>query len=103
MPQDENALEKEIQDKGLDAPRLTPQLIDDTIIYEQYFRVDNTTTTICYLGLKNGFGVVGDTSAVSLENFNEEIGRKSAYANAREKVWQLEAYKLKQELFDKGL
>jgi hypothetical protein len=34
-----------------------------------------------------------------MENFNAEIGRKIAHTNAREKIWALEGYRLKQELF----
>ena len=97
----EAAIEQEIQEKGLTAPRLTPEDIDALIIHEQYFRVDNTTTTICYLGLKNGYGVVGHSAAVSMENFDEEIGRKIARHNAREKIWPLAGYALKEALYNK--
>ena len=38
MSKDEVAIEAEIQAKGLNAPRLTPQLIDDTIVAEAYRR-----------------------------------------------------------------
>jgi hypothetical protein len=95
---DENVLEKEIQDKGLIAPRLTPQMIDETIVYEEYFRVTNTTCTICSLVLKNGYVVVGKSAAVSMANFDEEIGRKVARDDAREQIWALEGYLLKQKL-----
>jgi hypothetical protein len=94
----EKDIEQEIQDKGLNAPRLTPQSIDDTIVYEEYFRVSNTTTTICYLGLRNGFGVVGMSAAVSMANFDEEIGKKIARDNARAQIWALEGYLLKERL-----
>jgi len=96
----ELTLEQEIQDKGLTAPRLTPDLIDSKITHEQYFHVDNTTVTICYLALENGFGVVGESAAVSLDNFDVEIGKKVAKDNAREKIWALEGYLLKQKLYE---
>jgi len=99
----EQDIEKEIQEKGLNAPRLTPELIDETIIVEQYFRVDNTTVIICYLGLRNGFGVIGESAAVSMANFDEEMGRKIARTNAREKIWALEGYVLKQKLYEERL
>ena len=94
----EKDLEQEIQDKGLNAPRLTPQMIDDTIVYEEYFRVTNTTCTICSLVLRNGYVVVGKAAAVSMANFDEEIGRKVARDDAREQIWALEGYLLKQKL-----
>jgi hypothetical protein len=93
-------IEQEIQDKGLTAPRLTPEDIDNTISYAQYYRVDNTTTTICALVLKNGYTVVGKSAAVSMENFDEELGKKIAYNDAKNEIWALEGYLLKQNQFE---
>jgi hypothetical protein len=44
---DEQAIEKEIQAKGLNAPRLTLALIDAAITGEDYYRFPGTTLTIC--------------------------------------------------------
>ena len=99
---DEQQLEQEIQSKGLDAPRLTPALIDATIVHEEYFRVTNTTCTICSLVLQNGYVVVGKSAAVSMANFDEEIGRKVARDDAREQIWALEGYLLKERLKSNG-
>ena len=99
---DENKLEQEIQDKGLNAPRLIPELIDATIVDEAYYVFPGTTTTICRLTLKNGYSTIGESAAVSLENFDEEIGRKVARDNAKEKVWSLEGYRLKQKLYEES-
>ena len=96
----ETEIEQEINEKGLNAPRLTPDAIDEQIVYEQYHRFDNTTVTVCLLGLRNGFSVIGESAAVSLANFDEEIGKKIARSNAREKIWALEGYRLKQHLFE---
>ena len=38
-----------------------------------------------------------------IENYNEEIGNKIARENAREKVWLLEGYLLKQKLYEVSL
>jgi len=95
----EAAVEQEIQDKGLTAPRLTPDLIDAQVNYCEYFRVSNTTVTICAIVLKNGFTVVGESAAVSMENFDEVLGKEIARGNAREKIWALEGYLLKDKLF----
>ena len=89
-----------IQDKGLNAPRLTPKLIDDIIIDEAYYVFPGTTTTICRLTLRNGYSTIGESAAVSLENFDKEIGQKVARDNARDKIWQLEGYLLKDKLFN---
>lgn len=93
-------LEYEIQNKGLNAPRLTPSHIDSAIKDIYYHIVPGTTTTICALTLMNGFVVIGHSAAASKENFDESIGKKVAYDNAREQIWQLEGYLLKQRLSD---
>ena len=94
----EQAIEQEIQEKGLNAPRLTPENIDATIVGEQYFVFPGTTVTICLLTLANGFTVTGESACASPENFDEEIGRKIARTNARDKIWMLEGYLLKDKL-----
>ena len=93
-------IEKEIQAKGLNAPRLNPEHIENTIKEEHYHIVPNTTLTICVLTLKNGFTVTGESAAASKENFDEEIGRKIARDNAKNKIWALEGYLLKERLFN---
>ena len=98
----ENELEQEIQDKNLNAPRLNPTLIENAIIGEAYYVFPGTTMTICRLTLQNGYSVTGESAAVSLENFDKEIGRKVARANAKEKVWSLEGYRLKQKLYEES-
>lgn len=95
---DETELEKEIQDKGLNAPRLKPEDIDASIVDEAYYVFPGTTMTICLLTLKNGYHVTGESAAVSLENFDKEIGEKIAKDNARNKIWSLEGYLLRQKL-----
>lgn len=96
----EHEIEREIQEKGLDAPRLTPKLIDMMVADESYYVFPNTTMTVCCLTLRNGFNVTGESAAASPENFDEEIGRKIAFENARNKIWQLEGYLLKQRLYE---
>lgn len=96
----EQAIENEIQEKGLNAPRLTPAHIDSVIVAEQYYVFPGTTLTVCCLTLNNGFTVTGEGAAASPENFDEEIGRKISRENARNKIWALEGYLLKQRLFD---
>lgn len=91
-------IEKEIQVKGLVAPRLRPEDIDATIVSEQYYIFPNTTLTVCALTLKNGFITVGESAAASPENFDKEIGRKIARENARNKIWALEGYVLRNKL-----
>lgn len=110
MPND--AIEAEIQAKGLTAPRVTPQLIEATIAEEYWFTAAAALKgtpgesspslkllTICILVLFNGFTVTGESACASPENFDAELGRKIARANAVAKIWPLEGYRLKTKLF----
>lgn len=98
MSRDEAAIEKEIQDKGLNAPRLTPTHIDAQIVGESYHVFPGTTLTVCALTLRNGFHVVGESAAASPSNFDADLGRKIARDNARNKIWALEGYLLRSKL-----
>ena len=91
-------IENEIQTKGLNAPRLKPFDIDQAIVSEQYYVFPKTTLTVCALTLKNGFIVTGESAAASPENFDKEIGRKISRENARNKIWSLEGYVLRNKL-----
>ena len=111
-------IEQEIQAKGLTAPRVTPADIEANIGSEHYFtamdglhgahRNDSNTCyhspealdllTFCVIVLRNGFTVTGESACASPENFDAEIGRKIARANAIEKCWPLMGYALKQHL-----
>lgn len=115
-------IEKEIQAKGKTAPRLTPADIDAAIMSEHYFtaldgvdgRVEHfprsirsydaestvalACLTFCVLVLRNGFTMTGESACASPENFDAEIGRKVAREKAREKIWGLEGYLLRDRL-----
>jgi Phage protein (N4 Gp49/phage Sf6 gene 66) family len=94
----EASIEAALQTKGLNAPRLTPQMIDDQILSEQYYVFPGTTMTVCALTLCNGFVVIGESAAASPKNFDEEIGRRIARDDARNKIWALEGYTLRNVL-----
>jgi len=111
----EQAIEQEIKAKGLNAPRITPQHIDEQIVSAYFFTAENGVTgeenanycpsavyesalgllTFCVLVLRNGFTVTGESACASPENFNAEIGKKIALENARNKIWMLEGYLLR--------
>ncbi len=124
---DDQAIEEEIQAKGLNAPRVTPADIEANIAAEIYSTgldcaaeaagdargvfnriktdVDLTVVndslrllTFCVLVLRNGFTVTGESACASPENFDAEIGRKIARANAVAKIWPLLGFSLKQKL-----
>ena len=107
----EDQIESEIKAKGLTAPRVTPQDIEDSIACEVSFVVGNVLKdcpvhaslkllTFCIITLKNGFTVTGESACASPENFNAEIGQKIARENAKQKIWPLLGFQLKQRLYD---
>ncbi len=98
----EAEIEREIQTKGLNAPRITPEHLESLIKREQYYVFGGTTVTVCALTLNNGYVVVGHSAAASPQNFNEEIGRKIARADARDKIWALEGYLLRERLHEEA-
>lgn len=126
MSNTEKKIEQEIQEKGLNAPRVTPDHIDSVIsdvhfftagdgyagalsVSDEFNAMDESDRvieppkqldllTFCVLILKNGFTVTGESACASPENFDPEIGRKIAYENARNKIWLLEGYLLKESL-----
>lgn len=116
-------IKTEIQAKGLNAPRVTPQDIEDNIASEHYFTAaagvegwlrfgdpkasDSSeypdclkSLTFCVLVLQNGFTVTGESACASPENFDAELGRKIARANAVNKILPLMGYALKQRLHE---
>lgn len=115
---DDSTIEQEIQAKGLTAPRVTPADIEANIASEHYFTAAEGVfgaevcrgeqpsmgkqplllLTFCVLVLRNGFTVTGESACASPENFDAEIGRKIARENAKQKIWPLMGYALKQKL-----
>lgn len=120
-----DAIENEIQAKGLTAPRVTPADIEANIASEVFFTAEAGVEgaiasgqlharyhdehhgngplgllTFCVLVLRNGFTVTGESACASPENFDADLGRKIARSNAVNKIWPLMGYALKQRLHD---
>ena len=107
-------IEKEIQAKGLTAPRITPADIEANIASEYFFTADTpfegdypigfsdmrilSNLTFCVLVLNNGFTVTGESACASPENFDAEVGKKIARQNAANKIWPLMGYELRSKL-----
>lgn len=112
----DNEIEKEIQEKGLTAPRITPADIEANIEIAYYFTGEEALQfagqngspfvahrsmgllTFCVLVLRNGFTVTGESACASPENFNAETGKKIARQNAVQKIWPLMGYELRSKL-----
>lgn len=109
---DDAAIEQMIQAKGKTAARVTPADIDASIRSINFFTAAEgamdqdpaeldpalSLLTFCVLVLQNGFTVTGESACASPENFDAEIGKKVALANAKQKIWPLLGYALKEKL-----
>jgi hypothetical protein len=103
----EATIEREIQAKGLTAPRLSPADLDANIVHTEIVKHVSLTGQVlrwAILTTRNGFAVVGKPSvAVSPANDNAEIGTKVAIDNSRTELWPLMGYALKQALWEKDV
>ena len=95
---DNAAIEKSIKEKGLTAPRVTPERLNEVIKRCDYHVFPNTMLTVCCLTLANGFTVSGESACASPENYSKELGERIAYGHAKDKIWALEGYLLKEQL-----
>src|SRR3990167_1766171 len=54
--------------------------------------------TVCIIVMRNGFTVIGKSAPADPANFNEELGRKVARADAVPHLFPLEGYALREKL-----
>lgn len=101
------SIEQQIVALGLTAPRITPAQIDALVEQLSFHTsvIPGTTTTLASAINPSGFEIVTESAGcVSPENFNEALGRNHAIAkakaSARNELWRLEGYRLKQNLFE---
>ena len=84
-------------------PSVTLEQIENKIVQESYFRIPESNITHCSLKMENGYIVTGEGSCVCEENFDRNEGERLARLKAIDKLWPLEGYLLKQELYLKEL
>ena len=71
-----------------DKPSISQQMVDDFIVKVEVLRdpcLDRTA--IVKATLKNGFIIVESSSCVSVENYDEEIGKEICMNAIKDKVW----------------
>ena len=83
----------------LNGPKIDAAFVAAMIEKEEYFHFPESTHTICVLTLYNGFRVTGESACASLENFNDEIGRRFAKENAVSHLWPFAGFWLRQKLW----
>lgn len=66
---------------------VTTESVDDAIDTWNYHHFKGTTVTVCCIGLKNGFTVVGKSACANPDNFDPELGRELAYDDAKQQIF----------------
>lgn len=101
-PSSEQSLENEIVRKGKTAPRVSLSDLEANIRQTEIVKHTSFSGQIlrwAVITTQSGFAVTGKPSAsVSAENDDAEIGEKVAIQNAKEEMWALMGYALKQKL-----
>lgn len=56
--------------------------------------------TLAVVTTENGFSLVGESACAWPDNYDQDIGQRLALENAKNKLWGLMGYHLKQQLFE---
>ena len=95
-------IEQEILSKGLTAPRIKPGDVEANIADVEIVKHVSKSGQVlrwAVLTTSSGYAVTGQPScSVSSANDNAEIGEKIALQNAKEALWPLMGYALKERL-----
>lgn len=106
MPNPDQTLEAAIVASGAIAPRITPDDITANIAHTEIVKYVSITGQVlrwAVLTTSNGFAVTGKPScSVSSQNDRVDIGVEIAVKNAREELWSLMGYALKQRLHEEA-
>jgi len=83
--------------KAATGKRVTLDALNANIADEKFIKATDVLT-ICVLTLKNGFTVTGESACADPANYNQEIGERLAREQAKNKIWGLMGYSLKDEI-----
>jgi hypothetical protein len=101
---DDDGIEQALKAKGKNGPRVTPADLDANIVSTEIVKHVAPSGQIlrwAVLTVQNGFAVTGRPSAaISAENDDAAIGVATAVENARNELWTLMGFELKQRLYD---
>lgn len=91
-------------EEKVEAPAITEEYIAeilDNSEFEICTMFDKCTVVSCKL--PNGFVIVESSACVSPENYDEEVGVEICVGKIADKVWELEAYRLQQYLWEENM
>lgn len=82
--------------------KVTKKQIDD-ILDKAEFHIEHRIfgkQCIIVASLENGFTIVGESACVEASNYEETIGVELAMERIRERLWELEGYRLQCRLHE---
>lgn len=82
---------KKLAEGTVSVPKPSPEYVEKLIAFTEYQFLPDGRSTLCTIGLINGFVTHGISSTVSIEHFDAEMGRQAALKKAMEKVWEAAA------------
>lgn len=96
-----NHFEKVEEKAKVEAPTITEEYIAD-IMENSDFEVstvfDKCTVVSCRL--PNGFVITESSACVSPKNYDEDMGAEICFDKIADRIWELEAYRLQQQLWE---
>lgn len=105
-----NIQSPDVSDAGIEARlrakagrRVTNSQVEENIADSYYHIPPGSTLTICVLTLQNGFTVTGESACADPAMFDADIGRKLAFEQAKNKIWAVMGYHLKQQMHEEKL
>ena len=103
-----NKIDDISKELGLNAPRVTSSAIEDAIKNVFFINAGDalghdtdsrlSCYTICIIELKNGTILDGSSAPVSNENFNRGMGEAIALSKAKDKIYPLLGFMLREKL-----
>ena len=97
----ESHFEKIEENVEQEIPTITEEYIA-SILENSEFEVFTTfeKCTVVSCRLPNGFVITESSACVNPENYDEDLGAEICFDRITNKVWELEAYRLQQELYE---
>lgn len=95
---DEVVQEQRLQELGLTAPRVTPEMLDSMIHSTTFTLLPCKTMMVCQIKLNNGFKILGKNSTVDPDNFKLALAEEYSYKDARAQMWPYAGFLLAEDL-----
>lgn len=92
---------KEEKEEEIKIPTITEEYIAEIMEnskFETFTTFDKCTIVSCRL--PNGFVITESSACVNPEDYDEDLGADICFDKIADKIWELEAYRLQQELYE---